>query len=60
VDRHEALHGLQFDDDAVLYHDVQPVTAVKPHRFIDHRQRNLTPKHQAILGKLMAEAFLVR
>lgn len=36
MDWQERIDGLDLDDDEIVHHDVEPVTAVKPNSFVPH------------------------
>ena len=59
MDREQFFNGFYLDDDLIGNYDVEPVPTVKPHAFVDHRQRDLPPECQAVLRKLVAEAFFI-
>src|SRR5205823_4803643 len=60
MDRHQSLNGFQLQDESAFDDDIDPIPAIQPHRFVDHRQGYLTFKVYPSPTQLKTEAFLVR
>jgi len=55
----KALSTLQFDDDRLLNHQIETVTAVDGSSIVNDRQHNLIPNLQPLLSQLMDQTGLI-
>ena len=53
------VQTFQFQNHLIVYQDIDPITTVQLHVFIDNRDRYLSSKGNSSNMELMAEAFLV-
>ncbi len=59
MDSKDTLNAFQLEDHNILDNQVEAITTVKGHTFVNDRNRNLSLKPQSTQMQLVAETFLI-